>query len=309
MKTDSWLCGWRVSSDVPLPDLMAWDGDDSAPEIVVRLGEVPERLADPVHEGPLLHVAADGTCRYRIAGVATFLVEAGRRVTVQPEMDPAAPDVGLVLLGSVFGMLCHQRSLLPLHAGCVEIDGRAVAFAGQSGVGKSTLTAAFARRGFPVVADDVTVVDVAGRDGMMVLPAFPRLKLWRDTLDGLGLWTEGLVRSRKGLDKFNLPHAAGFRTEPLPLAAIILLETVNDARFVGIRPLRGVPLVAGLTGVIFRRKMALHAGRQRAMMAAVTALAQTPVLKLSRMQDLAKLDGTVDAITARVTRGSESGAA
>ncbi|WP_269747040.1 sulfotransferase domain-containing protein [Elstera litoralis] len=233
------LCGLRIVSELPLPDLLKWNGDDRVPDVEIRLGTVPDRLERPVFEGPLLQVGADGDCRYAVAGVAAYYVENGRHVTIQPYMDPTAPDVRVFLLGSVFGFLCHSRGLVPLHAGCVEINGRAVAFAGASGVGKSTLTAAFLRRGYRVLADDVTVVEVAAPGGPRVLPSFPRIKLWRDSLDGLGLCADGLERSRAQLEKFHLRVEGCFSAEPLPLAAIYHLTMASDPRHAGFTPVRG----------------------------------------------------------------------
>jgi len=46
-----------------------------------------------------------------------------------------------------------------LHGGCVEVEGRAVAFVGHSGTGKSTLTAAMVRAGHGYIADEVTAID------------------------------------------------------------------------------------------------------------------------------------------------------
>ena len=293
------LCGLKVESDLALPDLLPWTGDERAADIEIRLGDVPDRLEHAVHGGPLLQVAADGACRYAIANVAAYLVEDGRRVTVRPRMDPDAADVRVFLLGSVFGILCHQRGLLPLHAGCVEIGGRAVAFAGDSGAGKSTLTAAFLRRGHAVLADDVTVVDLAAPGGPLVLPSFPRIKLWRDAMDGLGLPADGLERSRAQLQKFHLPVESGFRTEPLPLAAIYHLHTAHDPRHAGIEALRGSAAVDALLDAVFRRQAALRMGRRGPLMAAAMRLTALPGLRLSRMPDLTALDATVTAIAAR----------
>lgn len=291
------LCGLKVASDLPLPDLAPWSGDDRPADIEIRLGDVPDRLENPIFEGPLLHVGGGGVCRYVIAGVAAYLVEDGRRITVQPFMAPDAPDIRVFLLGGVFGFLCHQRGLLPLHASCVEIDGRAVAFAGPSGIGKSTLAAAFLRRGYRVPADDVTVVDVTAPGGPLVLPSFPRLKLWRDAMDGLGLSSDGLERSRAQLEKFNLPARSLFRTEPLPLAAVHHLGVVNDSDRAGLEPLRGVARVEALTQAIYRRMAALHMGRSAALMAAVMRVSSVPVRRLSRTSDFGALDAVIAMIT------------
>ncbi|MEM8619415.1 MAG: hypothetical protein AAGF73_06805 [Actinomycetota bacterium] len=71
----------------------------------------------------------------------------------------ALSDVALADVIAVFNELaaesCAESSIV-LHAGCVQIDGVAVALAGHSGAGKSTLTAAFARHGYPVISEEVT---------------------------------------------------------------------------------------------------------------------------------------------------------
>ncbi|HYD97747.1 MAG TPA: hypothetical protein VEH84_00065 [Alphaproteobacteria bacterium] len=292
------LCGLRVESDLPLPELLPWRGDDRPADIEIRLGEVPDRLEGAVHEGPLLQVAADGTCRYAIAGVAAYRVAGGRHVTVQPWMEPTATDIRVFLLGSVFGFLCHQRGLLPLHAGCVEIGGHVVALAGPSGVGKSTLTAAFLRRGFRVLADDVTVVDVAAPGGPLVLPSFPRVKLWRDAMDGLGVAPDGLVRVRREMDKFQLPlPGAAFLAEPRPLAAVYHLGVAGDERNAGIDPLRGTAAVSALVEAVYRQNAALRI-RKSTLLGDVMRVAKLSTARFGRMPDLSALDAAVSAIAA-----------
>ncbi len=295
---DRFLCRLRVASDLPLPDLLPWAGDDRAPDLEIRLGPVPLQVDAPTHVGPLLQVAASGACRLAIPGVAAYLAEAGRTVTVAPapEADPAA--VRLFLLGTMFGFVCHQRGLLPLHAGCVEIDGQAVAFTGPSGAGKSTLTAAFLRRGHRILSDDLTVIDLA--NGVpMVLPSFPRVKLWADSLKGLGRDERGLSEVRSGVPKFELPLDTAFHTARLPLTAIYHLATADSAEIAGIDRLRGADAMRALLGSVYRHRRAMQMGYRAAITRATIALAPVPNLRLSRILDLTAIDATVDAIVAR----------
>ncbi len=71
-----------------------------------------------------------------------------------------------------------------LHAGAVERDGRVVVIAGDSGRGKSTLTAALVQRGFAYLTDEVVAVDVESLD---VRSYAKRLDLSRSSMDLLGL--------------------------------------------------------------------------------------------------------------------------
>ncbi|HYH21260.1 MAG TPA: serine kinase [Azospirillum sp.] len=300
------LCGLKVASDFPLPDLLPWRGDDRAPDVAIRLGDVPDRLDAPVLNGPLLQMAADGTSRFAVPGVAAYLVEGGHTVTVRAEMDLAAPDVRVFLLGTVFGILCAQRGLLPLHACCVAIGGRAVAFSGVSGAGKSTLAAAFRRRGFPVLADDVTVVDVEAPGGPLVLPSFPRIKLWRDTMDALALPRDGLERSRPELDKFHLPLDDGFHAAPLPLAAVYHLEEARLPDQMEAVRLNAVTAVQSLEVAVYRHRTVRRLlGAERLFRSLTRVAAAAPSYRLWRRLGLRDLDAQVTALAGR--QESEAG--
>lgn len=293
------LCGLRVASELPLPELLPWSGEDHPPDIEIMIGDVPDHLEALLHDGPVLRTARDGTCLYTISGTATYLVEAGRRVTVRPEPNASAAAIRLFLLGSVFGYLCHQRGLLPLHAGCVEIGGKAIAFAGHSGAGKSTLTAAFLRHGHPVLADDITVLDLNAPGGPVVLPSFPRIKLWRDSLEGMHIPFQGLDRIRPEIEKYLLPIKDGFRQAPLPLGAIYHLRTAKDRLHEGEERLRGGAAVEALVEAGYRRMAAFRMGRREAFMASLLRLAAVPSIRLSRLMDMTQIDAMVTQIAAR----------
>lgn len=291
------LCGFKVVSDLPLPDLLPWPGDDRLPDVSIRLGKVPDRLDAPVFSGSLLQVSADGACRFEVPGVAAYLVESGRSVTVQAAMDPTAPDVRVFLLGTVLGILCAQRGLLPLHASCVAIDGRAVAFSGVSGAGKSTLAAAFRRRGFRILSDDVTVVDVEAAGGPLALPSFPRIKLWRDVMQKLALPADGLERSRADLEKFHLPLEDGFQAEPLPLAAIHHLGEARLPGQAGIERLNALTALREMEAAIYQHRLVWRLlGPERLFPVLARFIAAVPSHRLWRRLELGSLDGQVEAL-------------
>lgn len=287
------LCGLRVSSELPLPELFPWVGDGRPADVEILLGDVPPFLDDPGHVGPFLQTSSNGACRYEIADVAAYLIEDGRRVTVAPRVALDSPAIRVFLFGSVFGLLCHQRGLLPLHASCVEIDGKAVAFTGPSGAGKSTLAAAFRRLGFPLLADDVTVIDFAAPGELTVLPSFPRVRLWRDTMDAMGLSHAGLSRVRPEVDKFQLPVETGFARAPLPLSIVYHLKTAKDHRHVGERVLSGSSALSALLDAVYRRMSAFRMGRRETVLGGLMQLLAAPSVELTRIMDMGQLDSTV----------------
>lgn len=75
--------------------------------------------------------------------------------------------------------LSRQRKLV-FHASAVEVDGSAIAFMAESGLGKSTLTASFITQGFRFLTDDGLQLEETD-DGYAVLPSHPSIRLWKDS--------------------------------------------------------------------------------------------------------------------------------
>ncbi len=248
MYDDYYLCGWRVRSDLPLPELLPWTGDLQAPiDLHIELGAVEARLPDPSYEGPVLQMGADGTCRFAIESVATYrIAHDGLTIRVQPSLSADLPAVRTFLFGTVFAIVCQRRTVLPLHACCVKLPSPqgdvAVAFTAPSGTGKSTLASAFMRRGYPILADDVTVISLDQERGAIALPTFPRVKLWQDAMSQFGHGMDDAERVRHGMDKFSVglgaEHFAG--GTPLRLAALYHLERVEDAKHAGQEEVAGL---------------------------------------------------------------------
>ena len=270
--TDSLLCGWRVRSSLPLPELLPWTGaGDHPPDLAIALGAASPQTEDPIFSGPLLKIWRDGSSLFTIPAIAAYHIGAdGRTVLVEPLGPIDLPSIRAFLFGTVLAILCQRRGLLPLHASCIRFEGPhgpfAVAFSGSSGAGKSTLAAAFLRHGHAVLSDDLAVLDMAG-ERAMVLPSLPRLKLWRHSLDQMNRSPDSLERVREALDKYYLPLDRQFCPDALPLAAIFHIARVQDEKHVSREPLKGLQAVLHLTTNIYHdRTMMRFAGSQRAML-------------------------------------------
>ena len=165
------------------------------------------------------------------------------------------------------GALLHQRSLLPLHANAVRIGDEAVALAGPSGVGKSTLAAQFQVLGRQVLCDDVCVVDFAADTAPRAWPGVARIKLWDTAIRGLGLTSPGaeapgLERVADDMEKFSLPIASTWPREPLPLARLYVLRPSRAARG-DITPLFGAAAVNAAVSNVYRWPLAVAMGKAR----------------------------------------------
>lgn len=202
-----WFRAYRLlfAASIPIPEMLTADVADpdrgSAPDVLIAVGDFPDELPDPLGSSAKHEVNAEALL-LRVAGVGRYLVRDGREILIDPDPAATAHDVRVYLLGTCLGALLHQRGFLVLHASGVTTERGCVLFAGASGAGKSTLLAELLRRGHQMVVDDVCAVrfDAAGQP--IVVPSYPRTRLWADMAARFAIDTTNLPRTRPSWDKF-----------------------------------------------------------------------------------------------------------
>jgi hypothetical protein len=232
---------FQFESEIDIPELRSLGGSGRIP-VRILCGGVPSDIVDAVSFDPVCRVSANEYL-LDIAGVARFYVVGGSEVRVELVPDAPAADVSTFLLGSVFGALCHQNGLLPLHASAVAVDGRVTAFLGHSGAGKSTLAACLQGRGYRVVADDICVLEGAAS----VVPVAGWLKLWRASLNHLGETPDERNRVYSADEKYRLYLESGAADQPA-LTNVIVLTRGDAAR---IEPLTVPETIASMMELIY----------------------------------------------------------
>ena len=290
--------GLRVRSSVPLPELFPASGPGD-PDVLVESGTIDE----PEH-APGLAAATTGLL-LTVPQVGRYLISSGRSIRTEPMNGVDPRNLRLFLLGSAFGLLLHQRGLLPLHANAIEIDGSAVAFMGASGAGKSTLAAWFHDRGYRVLADDVCAVTID--DGQpFALGGLPRLRLWLDALEASGRSAEDLTRSAMLddiRDKFDLPlHFERAPPARLPLAALYLLDRGNR---LSITRMRGVLAADALFANTYRGGLVATAGSAPAhFLSCAQVLKATPIYRVQRPWGLEKMGAQNERIVEHIAQNA-----
>jgi hypothetical protein len=238
------LFGLRVHADRPLPALRP---DPSAHPADVRMWIGAHPPEAPVHYTawyvsdreaatgrPSLAIgrSTDGAwLRLRYAdGTEVTVDTAGTRVGCTWPAELTLEDAATYLLGPVCGLLLRLRGVTCLHASAVAVGGRAVLMCGPAGAGKSTTAAALAARGYPVLSDDVSALDVSA-GAVHVRPGYPQLKLWPDAARAVfGLAAE-LPPLTPNWDKryLELAERGNFHPQPVALAAVYVLAGREQA--------------------------------------------------------------------------------
>ena len=149
---------------------------------------------------------------------AQFVVDReGARIWANGSGDLRLEDMATYLLGPVLGFVLRLRGVVCLHASAVVAGDGAIAILGPSGSGKSTTAAGFARRGHPVLTDDIAALWSRG-DSFLIQPAHPRLRLVPEAIEALYGSTPDLSLTPTWQKLYLDLEKSGlsFRQQPLP---------------------------------------------------------------------------------------------
>lgn len=249
---------FTVQADLSLGTrIMPYLADASA-DVVIEEGPVPEAISSPTDEG-VSYSINDNQMLLAVPQGARYLIEGGDRI-IYERNGKSDREVALFLLGSAWGALCYQRSLLPLHASAVIVEGRVHAFTGPSGAGKSTLAAGLAQRGFSFFTDDILIIDPTelGRQ----TPCYSGqkdLKLWQNALNLTSSKSIGAVRDAESFAKFYaLPKSTNEATVgTLATLSILMNEGVRRGKDpISTQPILGSEALLNLRSSIYRPRFA-----------------------------------------------------
>ena len=227
-----WAYQLLFATTFPIPEMTGAEpvmsDPERAPDVLIRSADFPDSLSNPLDRSQVHEVNGEELI-LRVADVGRYLVRNGREILIDREPDATDHDVRVYLLGTCIGALLHQRGFLVLHASGVITDHGCLLFTGESGAGKSTLLGEFLRRGNKMMVDDVCAVrfDSAGRP--IVVPSYPRTRLWRDAADRFAIDTSELARTRPSWDKFEHQVPTQFWGQEEPMSHVFHLAGPNTS--------------------------------------------------------------------------------
>ena len=234
--------GLQIKSNLQIPGLPVVKDSDG--DVYVHLGTFPQwfesskaiaRLRSAsstldAHGIPTRRVSEvlDGRYFYYLYadGTEFILNREGTEVWSRWPSELTLEDAVTYLLGPIFGFLMRLRGFICLHASAVVIESLVTLFVGPAGAGKSTLAAAFANLGYAVVTDDVAVIVDRG-DQFLVQPAYPRVRLWADSVSAFYGTEDSLPLITPNWDKRYLDltlEGRKFLERPATLKQIFLLS-------------------------------------------------------------------------------------
>jgi hypothetical protein len=314
--------GLSLRSNQAIPGVKPVDERPGGADVEIRLGSSPPAGEEIVAEAEALtfvssnldesgepalriwQVAQGAYLRLQYCdGMQFWAGREGKSVWATWPESASLEDAATYLLGPVLGLVLRLRGVMCLHASAVEIAGRAVAFVGDAGAGKSTTAAAFAHRGQGVISDDiVAVIECDGE--FCVMPAYPYLSLWPESVKILYGSDKTLPHFSPNWEKRLLALAENhlrFEDRALALGAIFLLgERSMDASAPLVETLPVQEKLMALVANSYATRLLDQEMRAREFSLLGRLLSAVPVWRVRPHEDPARLDRLCEVISKAV---------
>lgn len=249
--------GLNIHSEIPLPELAEGDRNAAA-AIHIQQGTVklPRLEKTRIYrrgiraffgkdEAEALYLHWAGIASYKAIDSHTLIVEP---LTSEPEL------ISLFTVSEALGLILFQKGYFLLHASSVAVGEEAWCFMGTPGAGKSSTAAAFMKVGCRLLSDDLTAITFDEQGAPLVVPAYPQLKIWEQTVSGLGYEQAELEPVSEGVNKYSYKPKSEFSHQSVPLKKAFFLHKARNkhacqplnATEIPTELLRNFPLPIGL---------------------------------------------------------------
>ncbi|MCB0129885.1 MAG: hypothetical protein KDD78_03520 [Caldilineaceae bacterium] len=291
-----------------MPELCAV-GPDHAPADWIFYGKEPvssltaavglvHRWPARDHAAALMLFARPHGFLLQFPGLADFEIDPEKgTVVAHPLHSTNVETVRHLLLDQVLPRLLAHQGQFILHASAVKVMAKAIAFVGESGIGKSTLAAGFHMAGDPVLSDDGLSLTWS-QAAVFAQPTYPSLRLWPASIAQLGERPFLLAPMAHYSDKRRVSLAPTVEEEPLALAAIVVLERLPDTSAPGIAvsPLSARDGCMQLVRNSFQLDVTDHVRAAAILNAAAHVVERVPVYHMTYRHDFAALPAVRAAI-------------
>jgi len=246
---------------------------------------------------------AENAYRVDFANNVSFSLDP-QRVTCCHPGDRLQEWAEAAFLGPICAFWLEMLGTPCLHAGAVAVGGRAVAFLGGKGAGKTSLVAAMMLRNHSLMTDDLLAVDTV-EGGAVAYSSYPQLRMSCEQAAYFrGAYTD-LARAQRGSEKRRVAVGRGgfgrSSSESTRLACVYVPQRY-EPRNVGDDDVEIAPVTAGeaITELIrhsFTPRMINAVGWQAQRLGRVARVCEAvPIRRITYASGLEKLEAVGEAV-------------
>lgn len=236
--------GLNIHSDITLTELCEQNGEESQDLKIISNRFVIPRLTKThiFRRGIRAEFGMDdeGGLYLCWKGIANFRATNGLLLEVESLTDDPKL-LSLFTVSEALGLILFQKGYFLLHASAVKVGDEAWCFMGKPGAGKSTTAAAFIKFGGELLSDDLTAITFDEHGKAYIVPAYPQLKIWGKTVDGLSYDTSELTPVTEGVNKYAYNPRSGFQQEQVRLRQVLFLHNARSKKAYSLLPTSAIP--------------------------------------------------------------------
>ncbi len=193
-----------------------------------------------------------------------LLITSRNTIEITPAVGIEDAHLATFILGSAMGSLLHLRQQIPLHGMAFLGRQGAILMLGESGTGKSTLTAAMLSARLPVFTDDVIALQLSPDNNVLVTPAHRQIKLSPSIVQALGLDHQTFSTTAPGVSKYSwhVPLEYFCPTAQPVVAIGILSSERNNSSVAQVTTISPTQAMAELLKNTYRKQLISTLGHQ-----------------------------------------------
>jgi len=289
-----WGFGMHIASEMEFPELLPFDF--IVPDVIIKSGNTPDSLeGENVIKRAFSYIGKDEYL-LKIKNICTYYTSKGRDIIYNPCDGIDEKSIRLFLLGTVMAAVLYHRGRIPLHGSAIVKDGKLIVFVGNSGVGKSTLSAHLAIKGYELFTDDICIMqnNLPSRPGIFGTASYPMMKLWKNTIAELNNDQYNIdYQLRPQLPKYGQFFFDGFIKEPLPLGKIFILNDSGSYDKITVSKIENAQIFKKLVIHSYRRQFITNPALGIVQFSLLTQIAsEIPVYEVKR----SLIETTVDQL-------------
>ena len=216
--------GLEIQSEVSIPEMPK--GRNLQPDVFICYGNLPTTL-DGVKTIGRKYESQKQHLLIKTEKIARILISNGNKIVVYPLPGSHEHQVRLLLMGWGLGALFQQRNTVALHGSVISRGGKGFVICAPSGVGKSSLTVAFIQKGYQYLDDNIAVFSLSD-ETPFVLPGYPQMKLWEDTIERFNIEKSEPKPLFPHVQKFQISFTDQFCHHPTQIQTIYILAQSNQ---------------------------------------------------------------------------------
>ncbi len=218
------------------------------PDVKIEITNYKKEVVNPLYDDGFYRLNQN-EFSMNVEDVGWFYASGGNYISIVLAPKAVKETIELYLNGSTYGAILHQRKIMPMHGSCFVFDNKGIMLCGESGAGKSSLTASFVLDGNAFLTDDVTPI-LFSNNNPMIWTMSDRIKLWEDSLLQLDQNKEVLDRIDPETEKFYFPLNS-YKDSTFILHHIFLIG-IHEKQDIVFQEIKGAEKVTALRNEIYR---------------------------------------------------------